>query len=236
MTYQDVTIRAAALLNDANQDEYTDSVQLPYLNMSLSELQEIFEQNNIPSTQTSSAVINVPAGVDEVGFAPDPPIADTPYLPDDLVEINELFESREGQNNWMRVDKREYLTKNLIPGGTETSYFGIWAWLDQKIKLIAANADNDLKLDYIKSLFVPIDIDTITDDLIILNSATFLQYRTAALCAEFVGENPSRAASLNSNASLALDRTLGISTKGKQSIVYRRRPFRAAWKRRGIII
>jgi len=236
MTYDDVLVNSAALMNDASQRKYTSVIQLPYLNLALSELQEIFELNNIPVTQKSSDVINVPSGIDEVGFAPDPPILGTPYLPNDLIEINELFESPEGQNDWTRVVKREYLTRSIIPGGTETSYFGVWSWQEQEIKLLAANQNRDLRLDYIKNLFPILDVETMLDDLTVINSATFLQYRTAGLCAEYLAENPTRASSLNGNALLSLDRTLGISTKGKQSIVYRRRPFRAAFKRRGIII
>lgn len=236
MTYDDLLIASAALMNDSDQAQYTSARQLPYLNLALSELQEIFQQNNIPVTQKSSAVINVPAGNTEVTFAPDPPIVGVDYLPDDLVEINELFSSQEGQENWVPVTKKEYLTDQIIPAGGEISFINVWAWLDQKIQFLACNQDNDLMLDYIKTLFPVIDVSTLADTLTVINSATFLQYRTAALCAEFMAENPSRAASLNGNALLALDRTLGISTKGKQSIVYRRKPFRAAFKRRGILI
>jgi len=236
MTYDDVLTNSAALLNDVSKSEYTNARQFPYLNIALSELQEMFELNSIPSSQESSAVINVPSGTTAITFAPDPPIVGVDYLPDDLIEINELFSSPEGQNNWVRVDKKEYLTSQELSGSGEIAFIGVWAWLSQEIRILACSADNDIKLDYIKTLFSIIDSDNVDDNLTIINSASFLQYRTAALCAEFLGENPNRATSLNSNASLALDRSLGISIKGKQSIIYRRRPFRAAWKRRGILI
>lgn len=236
MTYDDVLNSSAALLNDASKSEYTNIIQLPYLNIALSELQEIFELNNIPVAQKSSAVINVVAGQTAVTFEPDVPIVGVDYLPSDLIEINELFSSPEGQSSWLSVTKKEYLTSQELDGGAEISFISVWAWLDQEIRILACNQDNDIKLDYIKSLFPVIDDSNSDDTLTIINSATFLNYRTAALCAEYLAENPTRAASLNGNASLALDRSLGISTKSKQSIIYRRRPFRAAWKRRGILI
>lgn len=236
MTYDDVLIRSAALMNDESQTEYTSVRQLPYLNMALSELQEIFQQNDIPVVQTSSPVLNVPAGETAITFEPDVPVPGVDYLPDNLVEIQELYSSPEGQEQWMRVDKRDYLTGDILPAGTELSFIRVWAWQEQEVRFLACNQDNDVKLDILVSLFPVIDSDNVDDELTIINSATFLSYRTAALCAEFFAENPTRAASLNGNAVLALDRTLGISTKGKQSIVYRRRPFRASWKRRGVLI
>lgn len=235
-TYDDVLSDSAALLNDASKRKYTNSVQFPYLNIALSELQELFELNSIPVTQESSAVINVPSGTTAITFAPDPPIVGVDYLPDDLIEINELFSSPEGQNDWIHVDKKEYLTNQILPNSTQVSFINVWAWLDQEIRILSCNQNNDLRLDYIKSLFPTIDAVNVTDKLSIINSRTFLGFRTAGLSAEFIAENPTRAASLNGNAALALDRSLGISIKGKQSIVYRRRPFRAAWKRRRVVI
>lgn len=235
-TYDDVIARSAALNNDAGMGEYTASVQYPYLNLALSELQEIFEQNDIPVNQTSSPVLNVPAGVTAITFEPDVPVPGTDYLPDNLIEIQELFSSPEGQEQWTRVTKKDYLTSEILPAGTELSFINVWAWQEQEVRFLACNQDNDVKIDMIVSLFPVIDASNSGDDLTVINSMTFLSYRTGALVAEFIAENPTRAASLNGNAVLALDRTLGISTKGKQSIVYRRRPFRAAWKRRGILI
>ena len=234
MTYDDVLTISAALNNDASKSEYTNAAQFPYLNVALSELQEIFELNGIPSTQTSSPIMNVPAGTTAITFTPEPPIVGVDYLPDNLIEINELFSSPEGQNNWARITKKDYLTSDF--SSAELSFINVWAWQEQEIRFLACNQNNDIKADIIVSLFPIIDEDNVDDNLTILNSATFLNYRTGALCAEYLAENPSRAASLNSNASLAIDRTLGINTKGKQSIIYRRRPFRAAFKRKGLMI
>ena len=37
---------AASLQNDTAQSDYTDNAVLPYVNMAMNELQELFEQNN----------------------------------------------------------------------------------------------------------------------------------------------------------------------------------------------
>lgn len=235
MTWSQLLAKSAALLNDFDQSVYTNAVQLAYLNIARDEIQEVFELNNIPVTNEESAILTISAGDFVVGFEPAIPVPGTPYLPSDLIEIQQLWESQEGQNAWIPVDKQEFMTATIPGGAVENSFFGFWAWMDQEIRLHPANQDNDLKIDYIKSLFVDLAIGDVGDDINILNVSTTLMYRVAGLCAQFIMENMERANSLNAFASTALDRSLGISTKGKQSIVFRRRPFRASWKSRGVI-
>ena len=221
----------ASLMNDTAQTSYTDAACLPYLNMALDELQEYFELNNIPVTNKVSAVLNVLIGVNRIAFA-----GTTPLIPSDLIEIQELWESPETLNQWTRVGKREFIP-HYLEDGTTISLFGIWAWDENEIKLIAADADIDLKIDYIASIFAtPILIGAIATDLGVKlkNTKGFLGYRTAGLCAEFIGENPTRAAVLNNAADRALGRSLGISVKSMQSLNTRRRPFRASYKGRRI--
>lgn len=227
-TYTSILNTSRAVLNDQEDAVYHDSVLLAYLNMALAELEEIFELNSIPSTNLSSAVINIPAGVDRIGF-------DTvPELPLDLIEIQQLWESLEGQNVWVPVTKRNYLTSSL--GNSPVALFGVWAWMNQGIHLLESNQDNDLKIDYISSLFAELTIGNLNNRNVILNTDTFLSYRTAGLASEFIDENITRADKLNIFGGIAIERSLGISIKGKQSITTRRRPFRAAWKSRRSIL
>lgn len=220
---------AATLQNDTAQDTYTDAAVLPYLNIALDDLQEIFELNNIPVTNKSSAAITVPAEVRKIGFGT------VPALPSDLIEIERLWESQVGQNNWVPMLKKDFIPHDL-QDNTEISQFLIWAWMGQEINLIAANSPNDLKIDYIGKIFnTPILIGNINVNIPIINIKSYLGYKTAALLAMFIEEDEARAIALDSLATQALDRTLGISTKGRQSIVTRRRPFRASYKRRGLV-
>jgi hypothetical protein len=227
-TWSELLAVSAALLNDRAQEVFTNTVFLPYLNIARDELQEMFELNNIPVTTKSSAALTVPDGTSAIGFGT------TPALPADLIEIQELWESQVGQENWVPVTKKEYLTGQIL-GTVPISIFGVWAWQEQEIRLLPANQDNDLKIDYIKAIFSPLTLGGLGATITTLNINSFLEYRVAGLGAQFVNEDKTKADGLNGFALLALDRSLGISIKGKQAIITRRRPFRAAYKRRAIV-
>lgn len=218
---------AATLMNDPQQFEYTNEVCLTYLNLALSVLQENFELSNIPTTNNTSVPILVKAGVFRVGY-------DTlPALPSDLVEIQQLWESQVGQNAWIPMVKNEFLP-HYFQNNQLINQFLVWTWEGGRIRLIPANQDNQIKIDYIASLFVPVKIATIDVGLPFVNIGTYLDFKTAAFCAMYIAENETRAISLNGEANDALSRSMGISVKGGQSIVTRRMPFRASFKRRGI--
>lgn len=216
---------AAALMNDAARSDYTYTAQLPYLKIALKELREFLALNNFPVTnETSSPAITIPAGTTSIGFST------IPALPPDLVDIQRVWESGYGQNSWVPLTKKEFIPHYYE--GIQSNSLIIWAWMDNAIKFPSANADIDIKLDYIKSLFT----DVVDENTVIgvINCDVFLIYRTAGLCAEFIGENKERADSLNVQAEMSKDKILGIDAKSKQAIMTRRRPFRVGYKNRGI--
>lgn len=222
-----VLAKTATLLNDTARTVYTYAAVIPYLQMALQELQEIFELNSIPATQLSSALINIPAGTTQIiynGVA-------VPSLPSDMIEPNQLWEREEGIDPYVPMGRRDYIPHNFE--GTLTGKFSFYVWENNIINFLPANRDNDIKIDYIKTIFSPV----VDENSLIncVNAATFLEYRSAALCAEFIERNTASAVSLNQYAILALDRAVGIGTKGKQTILTRRRPFRAAFKKRGFM-
>ncbi len=219
----------SSLQNDTAQDQYNNASCLPYLNMALDELQEIFEQNNVPVTNQTSAVIAVASttSVTEIGFST------VPALPSNLIEIQQLWESITGQAQWIPMTRKEFMPHYLEL--VQINQFIFWVWKDQKINLPPSSQTNDIKIDYVKSIFnTPIVIADINVDLDVLNVKTYLGYKTASLCSMFIGENETRAAVLNGQAEEALSRVIGINTKGRQAITIRRRPFRAGYKRQGI--
>jgi hypothetical protein len=223
VTAGEIMLTSAALLNDSAQQVYTNAVQIPYLKIALRELREYIELDNIPVTTKSSSIITLAAGITELGFAT------TPALPTDLIEIIQLWESTTGTNNFTPMER-----KNLIPhylNGVEYFSFNIWAWEGNIIHLLPCVQSNDLKIDYIKQL--P-NIVGQNSTIGIINGQSFLEYRTAALLAQFIGQNETRANELNANAGNAIERILGIENKAKQAIMTRRLPFRANWKRRGL--
>jgi hypothetical protein len=222
-----VLAKAASLMNDTARTTYTYVAVLPYLQIALQELQEIFELNSIPVTQLSSTLINIPTGVTQIIFNG----VGVPKLPDDMIEPQQLWEREQGIDPYVPMGRRDYIPHQFE--GTPTGKFSFYTWNNQIISFLPANRSNDIKIDYIKTMF-----NTLVDEtslINVINAATFLEYRTAALCAEFIERNQASANSLNQYAILALDRATGIGVKGKQTILTRRRPFRAAYKKRGFM-
>lgn len=220
---------AAALMNNQSKSIYPYSVQLEFLNMALRDMQEYYELNNVPVTDTfTSDPIVVPANVDHIGFAPDPPVVDTPYLPDDLVEPKLVWESTVGINQYTPMSRLDALPRYME--GVEINQFLYYVWQTNQIKVLPCNQINSIKMDYTRYLFTTItDPDT---NLAVINSKSYLQYRTAGHLAQFLAENPTRAQSLYGEAQISLDKALGITAKGRQAITIRHRPFRAGYKRR----
>ena len=223
---------SASLMNDSAKQTYTYAAQAPYLRIALQELRELFELSNIPVTQQVTApVMTLNAGVTTIVYgAAGTPAA--PKLPDDLVEPAQLWERAFGIDPYVPMTKRDYLPHQLE--GVQSSQFIYYVWQGQSIQVLPATQKNDIKMDYIKQLFpdagATVDQTTIIN---VVNAQTFLEYRTASLCAEFIERNEPSAQALGAYALLALDRALGIGVKGKQNIFTRRRPFRGGYKRRG---
>ena len=230
LTAAQVMDKVASLMNDTAKTTYTYQAQLPYLNMAFDELQESFELNNIPVTnQTTSPPILVPAGTITIGPVDGQGMTPAPNYPIDLIEIQGLYERLAGSSEpYVPMAQREFLPHSI--DGLPTSALQYWIFQDQQIKMIGALTPREVKIDYIKAIFQD---DLVSCSIIgIINARSFLYYRTASLCSQFIGENESRASDLNSYAELALDRTTGISVKGKQAITTRRRPFMSSYKRR----
>lgn len=217
---------AASLMNDSAKTTYTYAAQVPYLNIALQELEEAYELGNIPATQTTSVVIQMDAGQTAIIFNNGPGL---PSLPDDLIEPAQLFERPRDIDPWVPMTKKDYLPHQLE--GVLIPQFIYYVWNSQQIEVLEASQDNDIKMDYIANLFTPV-VDE-NSPINVINARTFLEYRTAALLAEFIERNKTSSDSLNVYAVMALDRATGIGTKGKQNIMTRRRPFRSGFKRRG---
>lgn len=228
-TAADVLDKSASLMNDTAKTVYTYSAQLPYLNIALAEIEEHFQLNNVPTTNQASASITVPIGTTEVNPVDGPGIVTPPNYPSDLIEIQGLYERASGSSDsFLLIKKVEFLPK--ISDDASINSIQYWSWQDQRIKFHAVISIRELRLDYIKSLFSEITNPNTVIGLI--NAKSFLAFRTAALCSEFIGENKTRADSLNEFAVAAGERVTGIGIKAKQNITTRRRPFMANYKNR----
>ena len=215
---------AAALLNDPSKTVYTYTKQLPYLNLALQTLQEYFELNDVPVTQDATTAIEVASGVTVIDFST------TPALPNDFVEPKMMWERQHGIDPYVPMTRLDVLP--LDQEGVECNQLIWYVWESQQLRFLASNQDNDIKVNYTKKLFVALTDTGGNDTISVINAQTYLQYKTAALCAIYLAENPTRGQELESEAEPALDRALGITTKSRQAITTRHRPFRAGFKQR----
>lgn len=217
---------AAALYNDQEKAVATYAVQLPYLNLALKELQELYEENNVPVTDVVSALIAVVAGVTEINATT------TPALPTDLVEIRQMWERPTGVDPFIPMYRRDFLPHYLE--GVRIPQLIWWSNNNNGIQFLPASADNEIKLDYTRNLFTVLTNSDGSDNINVINCELFLANKTAALLSRFIGENGTRADILDGAAYLAIERSMNITTKGRQAMVKRRRPFRAAWRTRQV--
>jgi hypothetical protein len=227
-TVADILDLTASLMNDTAKSKFTYTAMIPYFNMALAIMQEELELNEIPVSEKTAAAITVTTGVTTVTMG----TTSTNY-PTDLVEIQQLWERLDGSSDpYQPMYKRDFLPHYL--DGLPVSDLIYWTWLDQEIQFIGATTDRQVKIDYIRQRYANSVSDT-TTAIDVMNSRTFLEFKTASLCARYIGENPTRADSLNMEAELAKSRLLSINIKGKQDIQSRRKPFMAGYKSRTFI-
>lgn len=221
---KNILSQTAALLNDSAQTMFTNDFLLPHFKTSYAEMRELFQANNVPVINQEVEGITINIGVTDIGGPTGP------ALPQDLIEVQQVLERQNGiTQSFIQMTRVEFLPE--VP--TASSALVYYAWQRQQIRFpsVGATSIREIKLQYIASSIPEIiSPDTLVT---VINSETFLAYRTAALASQFRGENSSRAESLNFNAQLAIDRLLTISVKARQGIFVRRRPFRAGFKARG---
>jgi len=222
MTAKEVMDSSAALLNDKNLTIFTYASQIPFLNIALDDLQEVLQANNVAITNQTNTSVVVTAGVLTIGGG-----GGDPALPNGLIEIQRLWERLNGSSDdYIPMVRKEFLPLSV----TQTTSLIYWAWMDQVIKFIGATSDRQIRIDYIGNVIPKIADEN--DNIDILGSLSFLTYRTASLCAQYVGENEKRAGLLNAEANSSIDKLLSINTKSRQAITTRRRPFMAGYKSR----
>jgi len=244
--------RVANLLNDPNKTDYTYAVQLPYLNMAIEQFSDLMAEANAPLTNLVSfhfslSPIVIKAGLNYIvnpefitppGGTPD---ADIPRLPPELIEIQEVMErpytgwvvdptklqaESADLGTYRRLPRKEFT--EVLPKTNSLQY---WVWENGTIRTNPATIDMEVIIKYVyQGVAYAAGPDTL---IVMVGARTYLAYKTAALCAMFIGENETRAAVLEVQAEKAVDTAIAIGNKGRQQIVTRHRPFRAAWKMRG---
>ena len=217
----------ASLMNDTAKTVYTYTAMLPYFNMALAIMQEELELNEIPVMELTSSGTTVDVGITAIVASS----TTQPTYPSDLVEIQQLWERLAGSSDpFTPMYKQDFLPHYLDDIPVDQLVY--WTWLNQEIQFVGATTPREVKIDYIRQRFTNSVSDT-TTVIDVMNSRTFLEFKTAALCSRYIGENTTRADSLDRDAELAKQRMLAISVKGKQDIATRRKPFLAGYKMRG---
>lgn len=227
-TAGEVMDRAASLLNDTARSRYSYTAQLPYLKTALDDFKMKLEVNNVPITNQTSQIIPVNIGDIQItgpGGAP-------PNYPGTLVEIQAMWERlQDSSDAFLPMSQFEFLPPiyNYLP----TFNLGFFSWQNETIFFnpLGTTTAREVKIDFISSVFG--DILDENTPIGMINGKNFLAFRTAALCAQFIAENKTRADELNINAVASFDDFLAINIKGKQSVTTRKRPFRAAYRARG---
>lgn len=214
-TVADVTKQARAWLNDTNAAKYTDQVLLPYVQGAVDELEHALQENGAETLGTASAVLTVPANTKAIAYA-----ATTPVLPADLVEPSELWEGTSGQptSTFNPVDP-----VMALPIRVQTGSLDEYLWEEEKIKFVGATQARDILINYKKGFARLTDPVTPTQVIAYNQGLAFLAFKTAALAAELIAQNHTRAEVLHQQAEVALGRTLNIRARDQQGMPVRRR-------------
>ena len=205
--------RSAALLNDSSRTLYSYTTQLPYLKSAYDKLQMYLQMNGALALKDTSTVIDVDADATEI------------TAPSDLVSVLEVKErERDSTDLWADVNEVDELPE-LDP----VDQILAWMWEEEKIKITAPTTNREVKVHYYKSATA---INSESSSISILNSTEYLAFKTAALCAKYIGENPSRSAELDAEAREALSIMLNIDVKSRQGFGVRMKGYGSGKERK----
>lgn len=201
--------RAAALLNDNNKALFVEAVMLPYLKIAQEEMEQEFNLNEVETNLISEYETTVAIGATSVTLPA------SFFLPISLAE-------RTNGTTGPYIDMEERANIHDL-GLVTSSTIGYWDFRHNCINIVGPTVATQVRLYYWRVL--P-EITSSGSDEPMKGGRNPLAFRTAALCAEFIGGNRDRAASLNLQAEIALDRLISLYTKNNQNKRVRRKPFR----------
>jgi hypothetical protein len=200
--------RSRAVLNDLAIDLYSNEVLLPYLKIANDDLSDELVDNGSTVTKEVSFDLILPVG------------QKSPVLPDDMIYPIEVFEKDSGQDDsyYRMVDQRSFLP-NLLPGN-EVNY---WAWREQIIHTLGSTVNKMLRVRYYRLVSNLIGENSNVE---LTHALNYLSYHTAALAAEHIGQNRTKAIDLESVAANKMTKLIKKEVKQSHSKPTRRRPFK----------
>jgi hypothetical protein len=147
--------------------------------------------------------------------------------PTDMIRPINILERALGSTQ--QEDYSEMSETSWDPHISPIRELNYWAWVGTAFIFPAASSDRQVVLQYTAALA---DIVDATSTVQLQRIHVFLQYRTAALAAEFVMQDLGRAGNLNTYAITNLDAILRAAVRSRQAAPTKRRPFRHAWNQR----
>lgn len=203
-TAAEVMNESRVLLNDTSALLYANDKLLPFLNKAYREVQSKLNLYGLQHLQEVASLITVATG------------SLTITSPADLVRPLHLAERRAGTTDlFADMDERSW-EPELRPGQA----LRYWVWREEIIYLVGATEAREVRLRYLKSL------SALTGDGSVIgltDAKTVLAARTAALAARYLGENPTRAQVLDTDANDALDTHVTLNVRKNQNKPTRRR-------------
>jgi hypothetical protein len=207
----DVFDKARSVLNDTlvvGGTIYNDAALLPFVKIANDELGDYLLTNGVTVQKQIIEDIPVLAGIKEL------------TLPANIINPITLYEKAVGapDADYARMNERAW-----EPNTPQANTLILWVWRNQKVLFNGATTDRMVRLDYNRLLADIVDEDTLVE---VIGSSNFLSFRTGALGARHIGENPIKANELDLEAIRFRDNLLQIGVRKNQSIRGRRRPFR----------
>lgn len=214
----DIFTTVRAVLNDSlvpGGAIYTDAALLPLVKIANNELSDYLITNGVPVQKEVVEDIPVLAGIK------------TLTLPANIIVPITLFEKATGAPD---ADYEKVTEKSWEPNAPQDTKLNNWVWRGQEVLFIGATTPRMVRLNYIRLLADILDEDTLVE---VIGSDNFLSFRTAALGARHIGENPVKANELDLEAIRFRDKLLQIGVRKNQSLRGRRKPFRIRMVRLG---
>jgi hypothetical protein len=204
----EVMDRSRAVLNDIAIDLYTNEILLPYLKIANDDLSDELTDNG--ATVNKEVTTDIPLSRGNKALV----------LPDDMIVPIELFEKDAGQDDsfYRFVKQRPFL-----PNGLPANELSTWTWREQSIIFVGSVLDKQVRVRYYR-LITQILGETTSIEL--THSLNYLSYHTAALAAEHIGQNRTKAIDLEGQAIQKLNKLLKKEVKQNQAKPTRRLPFK----------
>lgn len=205
VTAAGVMDKSAAFLNDTGLTLYTYAVQLPYLKIANTELEQILISLGTQQQKVKTTTMSYTA------------LASTITLPTDLLVPLKLWDRESGSTiaNWNPLTERDFEPEqDPVVGLT------YWAYRNNNIYFSKSSTNRDVQIQYERMLSIVSSTSSNIDDYLLTN---YLASRTAEMCARFIGMNETVANSIRDNeVGRASDALYSMLVLGEQGTPARR--------------